>query len=1074
MSRKLLYATGFLLLVGLAQVQAQDIEWIRAAWWDGRYPTNWADEASTVVVRDGVKAAGYEILDSDQLKTWMQARIADKKYSVVVFCRDIPPDTVCETMSASCTLRKYLDAGGKIVFYADIPFYNQGHADGSMTNWAEAGANSILGIGNVSVWDSNTQTKITAKGIAWGLTTTWASVRPYATTGLTVLATDAAGNAAAWVKFYAKNDTFRGFVRLWDVGGHPPVEDIIRAAEYVSFKASNPSPANGAVGVTMPLLTWDASAFGLFHDVYFGTTPELTEANLVASHQMFAMFYYAPGLESGATYYWRIDEVEANGTIRTGDLWHFMTEPLKAYLPSPADGATGLLPGMILSWSKGKAAVEQHVFFGPDEMAVANGDASVDKGNITETTLNTGALRSSTTYYWRVDTVKSDGTEKGDVWSFTTVDGGPANKILHEWWTGISGTAVSGLTGNENYPANPTGREYVSQFEGFVDWGDNYGDRLYGWLKPPQTGDYTFWVAGDDETQCWLSTDTSPSNAAMICNVAGWTPSRDFDNTGGGSGGASQKSAPITLQAGQKYFLMGLHKEGGGGDSIAVAWQGPGIASREIIKAEYVDMVALPPLQAFRPLPANGAVDVIQAPTLSWSAGEKATQHQIYLGDDANAVATADASSSLFKGSQAGTSFDTGDLEWNKTYYWRVDEVADGDPESPWKGPLWSFTTANFIPVDNFESYTDEEGVGARIYETWIDGLANNTGSTVGYWDPPFAERTIVHGGKQSMPMDYNNINTPYYSEAEREFDPIQNWKVGDVTDLSLFVRGNAARLVEDPPGQYTISANSVDVWGTADNFRFVYKTLNGDGSISAKVISMTDTTSTWAKAGVMIRESLSADSSYAFMFPTPDGRRAFQDRPGTAASAISAHSATGQVTLPFWVKVERKGSQFTAYYSTDGKNWTKQPDTENTGTDASPNPQTIAMTGSVRIGLAVASNNAQGGTCFAEFSDVVATGSVSGQFQVADIGTISPGNDPAALYVAVEDSSGKVAVVTNPDTGLVNVLEWTEWKIPLSDLAGVNLSKVKKMYIGVGDRKNPVQDGGGRIYIDDIRVTKP
>jgi hypothetical protein len=123
---------------------------------------------------------------------------------------------------------------------------------------------------------------------------------------------------------------------------------------------------------------------------------------------------------------------------------------------------------------------------------------------------------------------------------------------------------------------------------------------------------------------------------------------------------------------------------------------------------------------------------------------------------------------------------------------------------------------------------------------------------------------------------------------------------------------------------------------------------------------------------------------------------------------------------------------------------------------------------------LAVASNNAQGGTCFAEFSDVVATGSVSGQFQVADIGTISPGNDPAALYVAVEDSSGKVAVVTNPDTGLVNVLEWTEWKIPLSDLAGVNLSKVKKMYIGVGDRKNPVQDGGGRIYIDDIRVTKP
>jgi hypothetical protein len=319
--------------------------------------------------------------------------------------------------------------------------------------------------------------------------------------------------------------------------------------------------------------------------------------------------------------------------------------------------------------------------------------------------------------------------------------------------------------------------------------------------------------------------------------------------------------------------------------------------------------------------------------------------------------------------------------------------------------------------------------------------------------------------------VDYNNVNSPYFSQAYREFAPLGNWTVNGVTDLSLWVRGNAAPMVENPAGTYTITANSIDVWDASDNFRFVYKTLTGDGVISAKVVSMTNT-SGWAKAGVMIRDTLDPASSYVFMFPTPDGRRAFQNRPDTGTSAISAHSATAQVTLPFWVKVERKGLQFTGYYSTDGKNWTPQPADENTGADRSPNPQTIIMGTSVCIGLAVASNNAQGGICTAVFSDVVVTGGAS--FAVADIGSVSTGNDTGPLYLAVEDNAGKKATIVHPDAAAVNATAWTEWKIPLTDLQGVNLGKVKRLYIGVGDTVNPVPDGYGRIYIDDIRVVKP
>jgi hypothetical protein len=82
--------------------------------------------------------------------------------------------------------------------------------------------------------------------------------------------------------------------------------------------------------------------------------------------------------------------------------------------------------------------------------------------------------------------------------------------------------------------------------------------------------------------------------------------------------------------------------------------------------------------------------------------------------------------------------------------------------------------------------------------------------------------------------------------------------------------------------------------------------------------------------------------------------------------------------------------------------------------------------------------------------------------------------NAAGRLYVVVEDSAGKTAEAANPDTSITKTTTWTQWKIPQSDLTGVNLTKIKKMYIGVGDRKNPAAGGAGRLYIDDIRVTKP
>jgi hypothetical protein len=408
--------------------------------------------------------------------------------------------------------------------------------------------------------------------------------------------------------FYMGADAFSGVVEAWQ-GYLSDVRLYTRALTLAEIstmtglvKARQPNPANGALGVAMPLLQWTPGGTALFHNVYLGTSPDLTDADLKAPRSLMAMYYYVQGFTPGATYYWRVDEIEKDGvTVHTGDVWTFTVQDVKAYHPGPADKANDASQSPTLTWMPGQSAVKHQVFFGDNLDAVTQGAADTDKGTLAlaETTFAPGALDGLTTYYWRVDEILSSGTKTGPVWSFTT-----------------------------------------------------------------------------------------------------------------------------------------------------------------------------------------------------------------------------------------------------------------------------------YLSVDDFESYTDE--LGSAIFDTWIDGLTNGlSGSIVGNATAPFAEQGIVHGGLQSMPLDFNNVNSPFFSEAEREFAPTMDWTANGADTLVLFVRG-------------------------------------------------------------------------------------------------------------------------------------------------------------------------------------------------------TPGNKPAPLYIAVEDSAKKNATVVYPDSAIVGASKWTEWKIPLSSFAGVNLAKVKVLFIGVGDKKAPAAGGAGRIYIDDIYVTVP
>ncbi len=199
------------------------------------------------------------------------------------------------------------------------------------------------------------------------------------------------------------------------------------------------------------------------------------------------------------------------------------------------------------------------------------------------------------------------------------------------------------------------------------------------------------------------------------------------------------------------------------------------------------------PAQAREPQPADGALDVSVDTSLVWRAGRDAVSHEVYLGTDPAALAMV--------GTPSTNSYDPGALDLATTYYWQINEVQDTES---WQSPVWSFDTEDYLVVDDFESYNDDVDAGTTIFDTWIDGWINENGSTVGYFDAPFAEKTIVHGGRQSMPLQYDNSS---FSFSEAELSLSQDWSGNGIKSLSLYFYG-----AEGNTGQLYVKINNTKI----------------------------------------------------------------------------------------------------------------------------------------------------------------------------------------------------------------------------------------------------------------------
>lgn len=253
-----------------------------------------------------------------------------------------------------------------------------------------------------------------------------------------------------------------------------------------------------------------------------------------------------------------------------------------------------------------------------------------------------------------------------------------SGQILREWWSGIGGTAITDLTNHANYPYSPSGSDLLTSFEAPTNWADNYGTRVRGYLHAPVTGQYRFWIAGDDNSQLLLSTDADPVNAVVLASVPGWSSVRQWNKY------SQQQSALITLQAGQKYYIEALQKEGSGGDNLAVAWQIPGGVQR-VIEGQY--------LSPWLPQPVSNVAQ-----------GKNATQSSTRSGAGAGRAVDGNTNGNYSSGSMTHTNYNT-------NAWWQVDLGANYTLESI---QLWNRTDCCASRLANFYVFVSATDMAGR------------------------------------------------------------------------------------------------------------------------------------------------------------------------------------------------------------------------------------------------------------------------------------------------------------------------------------------------------------------------
>ncbi len=583
-------------------------------------------------------------------------------------------------------------------------------------------------------------------------------------------------------------------------------EDLV--AEGITWNTApgvqnNPTPGlDSAVAldladVTDILLTFNAPSRGAREST---ETSQALADFLNSDTNGFVAFMLAPA-EGGNAIVRTIEMGENGGTWLEGDIGGL---PQMAQKPNPADQATDVSRDVVLSWMPGGFADKHDVYLGTNFDDVNDATATVDPSGVYMNRQDpniypfggTIRLDFGQTYYWRIDQVSAppDSTiYKGNVWQFTVEY--LAYQIPGE---NISTSASSG--GPSKGPENTINGSGLDE-NGLLHSNISV-DTM--WLSSP-IGDQPTWIEYEfdkvyklHEMWVWNSNDSLEpvvglgfKDVTIEYSINGMDYSTletasEFAQAPGSADYAHNTTVDFSGTA-VKYIRLTANSNWGG---ILNQF---GLSEVRFFQI---------PVHAREPGPNSGTTDIALDVTLNWRAGREAAEHNLYFSDDEQAVIEGTAPvTTLSQPIYSPMSLDLG-----KTYYWRVDEVNNVNPDSVWAGDIWSFTTTDFLIVDDFEDYD----VGNNeIWWAWIDGLGyashptlpahpgNGTGSMVGDETTlSYMEETIVHGGGKSMPVFYDN-SVLMYSEVEKTLSYPRDWTEKGVNTLTIWFIGDAANAAE-------------------------------------------------------------------------------------------------------------------------------------------------------------------------------------------------------------------------------------------------------------------------------------
>ena len=440
---------------------------------------------------------------------------------------------------------------------------------------------------------------------------------------------------------------------------------------------------------------------------------------------------------------------------------------------------------------------------------------------------------------------------------------------------------------------------------------NNYGQRVRAYLVPPTTGSYTFWIASDDQSNLWLSTDDQPSHAKLIANVAAWTNSREWTKE------ANQKSVPIALVGGVRYYIEVLMQQGGGGDNLAVQWQLPSGVLETPIPASRLQLDQMPVISGqpsnttvIEMTPASFTVRVsnFAPPTFQWQQGT-------------NNIAGATNATLVLPNvplSQNGSFYRcilTNIVGSVTSSYAMLTVLRDTTP--PVLGTVVNFGATNIVV--NYSKAVDP-ATGANVSHYAVSGsIGVQTAVLAGAQTVVLTVSPLTLGNTYTVTVNgvLDRAATPNLIAANSQVSFVAKDFVP--YDIGAPTPAGSSALV--PGGLDVYGGGGTGIGGTTDQFQFDYRMVTGDFDLQVQVQGLSGS-DVWAKAGLMARESLDVGARFAAACATPSMAGCFFEYRSTT-NQPSVLSGMFRPNLPNqWLRLQRQGDTFNGYASYDGSNW--------------------------------------------------------------------------------------------------------------------------------------------------------